>query len=65
MTNKKIGGTPRIVIGSLLMLWGVFSALYGLGNSQGVGPFPGLLLFAAGIWLLILGLNSRRRSLDH
>ncbi|OOB90329.1 hypothetical protein [Rathayibacter sp. VKM Ac-2630] len=64
MSEKKIAGTPRIVIGAVLIAWGFFAGIYGLGSSEGGGPFPGLILLGLGVWSLIVGLNARRRSLS-
>lgn len=48
-------GTGQIVLGALLIAWGVFIAL--------TAPIPliGAVVIALGVLALVLGLNARRR----
>ena len=48
-------GTGQIVLGALLMAWGVFVAL------TGTIPLIGVVMIALGVLALVFGLNARRR----
>ena len=57
--KKPKTGTPRIVIGSLVIVWGFFGTLNLIAQEQGVAVLGGVALLALGIWGLVVGINQR------
>jgi len=57
--KKPKTGTPRIVIGSLVIVWGFFVTLNLIAQEQGLAVLGGVGLLALGIWGLVVGINQR------
>lgn len=63
-TAKKPTGTVQIVLGALLIAWGLASGLYGVTqmagqDGAGAGLVVALLLLAGGIALLVNGIRKK------
>jgi predicted phage tail protein len=63
-TTKKPTGTVQIVLGALLLAWGLASALYGatqMAGEEGAGGglVLAVLLIAGGVALLISGIRKK------
>jgi predicted phage tail protein len=63
-TTKKPTGTVQIVLGALLLAWGLLSGIYGATqmtgeDGAGGGLVLSVLLIAGGIALLITGIRKK------
>jgi predicted phage tail protein len=66
-TTKKPTGTVQIVIGALLVAWGLMSGLYNATQmagqeGSGIAFVVSILMIAGGIWLLVAGIIKKARQ---